>query len=582
MGKSPAKWIKSVLFGKKSSSRSGSTRGKDLSKGASNKGSAAVGKEPAFSESSPVISEPVLVSSHHNENVQEVAKGVNSSVQVESAVQDVNQDLEKQGTGVSDVSNDPERLREEQAAVKAQAAFRGYLARRAFRALKGIIRLQALIRGHLVRRQAVSTLRATWLVVKFQALVRGRNVRLSQATIQATWKIAQQGSGGAKSNAWKEKLSTNAFARKLLSSPIVVEALHFQYDEMDPNSAFNWLERWTISRVWKPISQPKRVASSDAKAHTKKASYAMETESAKLKRNARKSSAVPVEPSQTNTVVETEKTKRNPRKFTSVPADPVPDAQLTELEKVKRSLRKVTNSLAEASKVSSPATDISDHQHQEVQCEKPLKSAQQVPIYPENQEPQNGNALDSDKVDIVAPDLKPDVEVASHQVTNEEKVDEPAVVAPAAEIMPLQDINSEENALVSEVEQRSKEEPLSTESLKSSKRRSSFSTKPEYQENGSKNSPALPSYMAATKSAKAKLRGQASPRLSSDSAEKNGFTRRHSLPSSTNGKVNSQSPRTQRPTHAGGKDGVKGDKAMVTSRDASVHADRPIKAEWKR
>ena len=31
MGKSPVKWIKSVLFGKKSSSRSGSTKAKDLS-----------------------------------------------------------------------------------------------------------------------------------------------------------------------------------------------------------------------------------------------------------------------------------------------------------------------------------------------------------------------------------------------------------------------------------------------------------------------------------------------------------------------------------------------------------------------
>jgi hypothetical protein len=62
----------------------------------------------------------------------------------------------------------------------------------------------------------------------------------------------------------------------------VVEALHFQHDEMDPNSAFNWLERWTISLVWKPISQPK-IVGADAKPHTRKASYAMETESAKLK-----------------------------------------------------------------------------------------------------------------------------------------------------------------------------------------------------------------------------------------------------------------------------------------------------------
>ncbi|CAN6354537.1 unnamed protein product [Urochloa humidicola] len=574
MGKSPAKWIKSVLFGKKSSSRSGSTKAKDLSKGASNKGNA--GKEPAFSESSPVISEPVLVSAHNNEAAREVAKVENSSVQGEVAVPDVSQDLEKHGSVGSDVSQDAERLKEEEAAVKAQAAFRGYLARRAFRALKGIIRLQALIRGHLVRRQAVSTLRATWLIVKFQALIRGRNVRISQAAIHACRKLTEQNFGDAKPYSWKEKLSSNAFARKLLSSPILVEALHFQYDEMDPNSAFNWLERWTISRVWKPISQPKRVGA-DTKPHARKASYAMETESGKLKRNARKSSAAPFEPSQTNTATEIEKTKRNPRKVSGAPADSVPDGQLTELEKVKRSLRKVTNSMAETSKVSNPAPEIPDHQ--EVQCEKPLRSAKQVPVHSENQEPQNVSVSDNAKIDVLVPDLQPDEEIASDPVTHEEKVDEPSAVAPSAEIMPLQDINNEENALVNDTERIYKEEPLSTESLKGSKRRSSFSTKPEYPENGSKNSPALPSYMAATQSAKAKLRGQNSPRLSSDSAEKNGFTRRHSLPSSTNGKMISHSPRTQRPAHAGGKDGVKVDKAMLSSRDAS---ERPLKAEWRR
>ncbi|XP_052157456.1 protein IQ-DOMAIN 31-like [Oryza glaberrima] len=574
MGKSPAKWIKSVLFGKKSS-RSGSTKAKDLSKGSNNKGYAAAGKDAGF-ESSPVISEPVLVTPHNNEAVQEVGRGENSSLQGEVVVRDVSQDLEKQNTVVSDASNDPERLREEQAAVKAQAAFRGYLARRAFRALKGIIRLQALIRGHLVRRQAVATLRATWLIVKFQALVRGRNVRLSTNTIQVNWKLVQQQSGSGKRDAWKEKLSSNAFARKLLASPILVEALHFQYDERDPNSAFNWLERWTIGRVWRPISHPKRAAVTDAKPHTRKASYAMETESGKLKRNSRRSSAAPVESSQTNMAMETEKSRRNPRKFTSSTADSVPESQLTELEKVKRNLRKVTNSMAEASKVSTPATEIPERQ--EVQCEKPQRTAEEVPNYPEIQEPQNGNLLENAKTDILVPDLQPEPEVPSYQVETEEKVAELTVADPAVETMPLQDIHNEENALVNDMEQRSKEEPLSTESLKSSKRRSSFSTKTEYPENGSKNSPAVPSYMAATQSAKAKLRGQNSPRLSSDSAEKNGFTRRHSLPSS-NGKLNSHSPRTQRPTHAGGKEGVKADKSMLSSRDAS---ERPAKAEWKR
>jgi hypothetical protein len=52
-------------------------------------------------------------------------------------------------------------------------------ARRAFRALKGIIRLQALIRGHLVRRQAVVTLCCMYGIVKLQALGRGQSVRKS-------------------------------------------------------------------------------------------------------------------------------------------------------------------------------------------------------------------------------------------------------------------------------------------------------------------------------------------------------------------------------------------------------------------
>ncbi|CAM0954295.1 unnamed protein product [Alopecurus aequalis] len=581
MGKSPAKWLKSVLFGKKSS-RSGSTKAKDLSKAAGTKGYVAAGTNPAFSESSPVISQPVLVTPHNNDAaVPEVVKGENSSFRAERepAAPDVNLELEKQSTGGSDVlSNDPERLREEQAAVKAQAAFRGYLARRAFRALKGIIRLQALIRGHLVRRQAASTLRATWLIVKFQAIVRGRNVRLSGDAVQFSWKLMEQKSLGAKPDAWKDKLASNAFARKLLASPILVEALHFQYDERDPNSAFNWLERWTISRVWKSIYQAKKTSVADAKPQTRRASYTMETESGKLKRNARKSSALSAEPPQINMPVETEKTRRNPRKFTSTPADSVPDSQLTELEKVKRSLRKVTNSMAEASKLSSPTTEIPGYP--EVQCEKPQRTAQEVPVYPEIQEPQNGDLLESAKMDIMVPDVKPEVEVTSYPVTTEEKVDEPTVVATAADIMPLQDIDEEENALVNDVEQRSREEPPSAESLKSGIRRSSFSAKPEYPENGSKNSPTVPSYMAATKSAKAKLRGQISPRLSAaDSAEKTVYTRRHSLPSPANGKQSSQSPRTQRPTHPGNKEGVKADKSMLSSRDA---AERMMKAEWRR
>lgn len=52
-------------------------------------------------------------------------------------------------------------------------------AHRSFQTLKGIIQLQAIIRGHLVRRQAVSALYCVKGIVKFQALARGYNVRRS-------------------------------------------------------------------------------------------------------------------------------------------------------------------------------------------------------------------------------------------------------------------------------------------------------------------------------------------------------------------------------------------------------------------
>ncbi|KAL9247742.1 hypothetical protein vseg_021143 [Gypsophila vaccaria] len=69
-----------------------------------------------------------------------------------------------------------------QAALKIQTAYRGYLARKAMRALRGFVILQAIIRGHTVRRQALTTLKCLQSIVSIQSQICAKRSQLCQGT----------------------------------------------------------------------------------------------------------------------------------------------------------------------------------------------------------------------------------------------------------------------------------------------------------------------------------------------------------------------------------------------------------------
>ncbi|WOK96897.1 protein IQ-DOMAIN 31 [Canna indica] len=556
MGKSPAKWIKSVLFGKKSS-RSSASKAKDGSKSTFDKEHVS-GKEPSTNAvNSPVISQPVLVNTNSSNVLSENRTActlVTGTVTVPTS-----QDTENQENVAPNVSSDSAKVLEDHAATKVQAAFRGYLSRRAFRALKGIIRLQALIRGHLVRRQAVSTLHCMWGIVKFQAVLRGQKVRLSGIGLQVQTKYHQvKNADGKRLDFSTVQLSTNHFVCKLLSALPVTKPLQFHYDPVEPNSVFSWLERWTSSHFWKPLRQPKKSINVKARVRS---SAIVESESVRVKHNAHRNLGAKVD-----ITTDPEKSKRNTRKMLS-PADAMENPQ-SEIEKVKRSLRKVSSSTKETS------------EKPESENHKPLSTPRKVanPISDAPKQASEDNSMKKTKESEVASDSKCDVDATAKLVASggsKHVVSDDTVTKLSAS----EDICKEENFNRSG-ESGSKDDQSSNEIQKSSKRRVSLPSKSEpFVENGLQNASKLPSYMATTESAKAKLRGQVSPRLASDSSERNNMTRRHSLPSSVNGKISSQSPRTHKLIQASCKDGIRNDRSFTSSRDGS---EKAIQVEWRR
>ncbi|CAH2067281.1 unnamed protein product [Thlaspi arvense] len=579
MGKS-TKWLKNVLLGKKPSKSSGSkgkerdVSGKEVVVTAKVDESDVVSDLPSFANASTnTLDRSSGMLETQNVDPEEIFSDDELLLPERSKTADLQNAADVQDNSLSDA----ERIQRDIAATSVQAAFRGFLARRAFWALKGIIRLQALIRGHLVRRQAVSTLCCVMGIVRLQALARGREIRNSDIGAQIRRNCRLQllqnklgNSADADPYLGIKKLTANAFAQKLLASSPRVIPVH-----TNTNSNSIWLENWSASCFWKPVPQPKKPVGRKPQNKFSSSAQIVEAESAKPKKSVRKVPAATIESS---SVFEFEKPKRSFRKVSSQSIEPpaVENPQI-ELEKVKRSLRKVHNPIVESSIQAQPVPRI-EVEKPKLGEEKTTESSS-YPLVHETVEEPPVNVFDGKKkkqerpeevhvreVEVHTPGPLESNEELDSSLVNQIDSNEKAMVE--ADKPPMEKDAKEDKT----PKPNNKENSAGKENQKSRKKGSATNKTEREESNGHhQTSPSIPSYMQATKSAKAKLRLQGSPNSAEeDGTEKGSVPRRHSLPSSGNGRITSHSPRTTRLASSGDKTRNKKEKPLLSSRDGSA------------
>ncbi|KAE9605504.1 putative IQ motif, EF-hand binding protein [Lupinus albus] len=545
---------------------------------------------------------------------------------------------------------DLEKLRLTDAATTVQAAFRGYQARVTFQTHKGIIQLQALIRGHLVRRHAISALYCVKGIVKFQALARGYNVRRSDIGI-AVLKIRKDtkcsNSIGVVTTTQSEKLSNSVFVHKLLASSSLAVPLSLRFDHGDPNLAKEWLSRWTRSHFWAPL--PELNKKLDSRSNDKNGSR-LTVEKGQVKRNTRKS---PSEKAGGGSGSGSSKYKQHPKKDSNRPllsaqehpqketeksssvktrVESVSDRYAVVDEKRKHSTRKnldhtVTNvsklgSSASSEKMKdlavskaknlavSKAKDLAVSKSKESDTERSLE--QQV-------EDKHDNEPNDDPFDLLKTSamnvtdegtrvfsVHTDTEVSKlDQSASSEKMTDLAVStekSPGQHVGEPHDNEPDDNEpndnsmvlLQTSVMNNSLDEVIEgvSEDLSGGggddyrisnnyQRRASLPANFNDQDNESQNSPILPSYMAPTESAKARIRAQGSPRLASSLVDNNSVTRRHSLSSSLNVNSDSFSPRSERLVISG-RGRIRTDRSLSSLRDGNGTDNKLIQPRWRR
>ena len=163
--------------------------------------------------------------------------------------------------------------KEEFAAIKIQTAFRAYLARRALRALRGLVRLKSLVEGNSVKRQAASTLRCMQTLARVQSQIRSRRLKMSeenqalqrQLLLKQELESLRMGEQWDDSTQSKEQIEASLISRQeaaIRRERALAYAFSHQWKStsrsvnpmfVDPNNphwGWSWLERWMAAKPW--------------------------------------------------------------------------------------------------------------------------------------------------------------------------------------------------------------------------------------------------------------------------------------------------------------------------------------------
>ncbi|KAI3442967.1 uncharacterized protein J3R85_000309 [Psidium guajava] len=184
------------------------------------------------------------------------------------------------------------KSKEEAAAIKIQKSFRGYQARRAMRALRGLVRLKSLVEGPTVKRQVASTLKCMQTLARVQSQIHSRRIRMSEENqvlqkqllqkrakelenlrLGEEWDDSLQSKEQIESKLLKkfeaamrrERALAYSFTRQQTWKNPSKLTNHMFLDPSNPTWGWSWLERWMAARPWEGRSTTEKEPGNDLK-----------------------------------------------------------------------------------------------------------------------------------------------------------------------------------------------------------------------------------------------------------------------------------------------------------------------------